>query len=206
MAKTAAGRSAGKTVVALKVTLRDVKPPVWRRLLLPGTMTLADLHEAIQAAMGWHGGHLHGFEVAGRQYGDPRTIDDVADETKLTLNSLLKSGVARFTYTYDFGGNWEHQVLIEQPQPAAQIGRGSFRRDAPRPLQPLTHGFPAPLPLLAARGRCPSLRERHRRLQQRLQLAEHRIVPDLGRGLYLREASTGLGQLPSRGLDRRKVQ
>ena len=123
MAKTAAGRSAGKTVVALKVTLRDVKPPVWRRLLLPGTMTLADLHEAIQAAMGWHGGHLHAFDVAGRQYGDPRTIDDVADETKLTLNSLLKSGVARFTYTYDFGDNWEHQVLIEQPQPALDAGR-----------------------------------------------------------------------------------
>jgi hypothetical protein len=123
MAKTAAGRSAGETVVALKVTLRDVKPPVWRRLLLPGTMTLADLHEAIQAAMGWHGGHLHAFDVAGRQYGDPRTIDDVADETKLTLNGLLRSGVARFTYTYDLGDNWEHQVLIERTQPALDAGR-----------------------------------------------------------------------------------
>ena len=67
MVKTAAGRSAGETVVALKVTPRDVKPPVWRRLLLPGTMTLAELHEAIQAAMGWHGGHLHAFDVAGRR-------------------------------------------------------------------------------------------------------------------------------------------
>src|SRR3954468_23031042 len=91
MAKTAAERSAGQTVVALKVTLRDVKPPVWRRLLLPGTMTLADLHEAIQAAMGWHGGHLHAFDVTGRQYGDPRSLDDVANETKVTLNGLLRS-------------------------------------------------------------------------------------------------------------------
>jgi len=126
MAKTAAGRSVGKTVVALKVTLRDIKPPVWRRLVLPGTMTLAELHEAIQAAMGWHGGHLHAFDIAGRQYGDPRTVhvvDDMDDETRLTLNGLLRSGVARFTYTYDLGDNWQHQVLIERTQPALDTGR-----------------------------------------------------------------------------------
>ena len=126
MAKTAVGRSAGKTAVVLKVTLRDIRPPVWRRLLLPGTMTLADLHEAIQAAMGWHGGHLHAFDIAGRQYGDPRTVhvvDDMDDEIRLTLNGLLRSGVARFTYTYDLGDNWQHQVLIERTQPALDAGR-----------------------------------------------------------------------------------
>ena len=122
MAKIAAGRSIGKIVVALKVTLREIKPPVWRRLVLPGTMTLAELHEAIQAAMGWHGGHLHDFDIAGRQYGDPRILEDVADETRLTLNGLLRSGVARFTYTYDLGDNWQHQVLIERTQPALEAG------------------------------------------------------------------------------------
>lgn len=65
----------------------------------------------------------YAFDVAGRQYGDPRTLDDVADETKLTLNGLLRSGVARFTYTYDLGDNWEHQVLIERTQPAPDAGR-----------------------------------------------------------------------------------
>lgn len=113
------------TAVLLKVTLRDIKPPVWRRLLLPGPMTLADLHEAIQAAMGWHGGHLHAFDIAGRQYGDRRTVDvvdDMDDETRLTLNGLLRSGVARFTYTYDLGDNWQHQVLMERTQPALDAG------------------------------------------------------------------------------------
>ena len=50
--------SAGKSIVSLKVTLRDIKPPIWRRLLVPGTMTLGDLHQAIQAAMGWDNDHL----------------------------------------------------------------------------------------------------------------------------------------------------
>ena len=41
------------SVISLKVTLRDVRPPIWRRLLVPAGMTLDDLHHAIQAAMGW---------------------------------------------------------------------------------------------------------------------------------------------------------
>jgi Plasmid pRiA4b ORF-3-like protein len=92
-------RSDDKRIVSLKVALRGTRPPVWRRLLMPGTMTLADLHQAIQAAMGWEDCHLHVFDIAGRRYGDRHTVDDVADEKRPTLNSLVKSGVARFAYT-----------------------------------------------------------------------------------------------------------
>src|ERR1019366_4563930 len=109
--------SASNSGVSLKVTLRDTKPPVWRRLLVQGGMTLGGLHHAIQAAMGWHDRHLHAFEIDGRQYGDRHTVDDVADENRLTLNGLIKSGIARFAYTYDFGDNWEHMVAIEKTQP-----------------------------------------------------------------------------------------
>jgi pRiA4b ORF-3-like protein len=112
--------SAAKSVVSLKVTLRGTKPPVWRRLLVPGALTLGELHHAIQAAMGWHDSHLHAFDIDGRQYGDRSTVDDVADERRLTLNSLMKSGIARFAYTYDFGDDWEHIVAIEKTQPALE--------------------------------------------------------------------------------------
>src|SRR5690349_1572525 len=94
MARTVKPKSGvSQKVVSLKVTLRDTKPPVWRRLLVPGETTLADLHRAIQAAMGWEDYHLHTFDIAGRQYGDPRAVDDVADETRVTPNGLIKSGV-----------------------------------------------------------------------------------------------------------------
>jgi hypothetical protein len=123
MAKTVEPKnSASRSVVSLKVTLRGTKPPVWRRLLMPGEMTLGDLHQAIQAAMGWHDSHLHAFDIDGRKYGDRQTVDDVADENRLTLNSLLKSGVARFAYTYDFGDNCEHVVAIEKTPPALAGG------------------------------------------------------------------------------------
>jgi hypothetical protein len=112
--------SAAKSVISLKVTLRGTKPPVWRRLLVPGAMTLGDLHHAVQAAMGWHDSHLHAFDIDSRQYGDRSSVDDVADENRLTLNGLTKSGIARFDYTYDFGDDWEHIVAIEKTQPALE--------------------------------------------------------------------------------------
>ena len=93
MAKTAARTSnASKTPLSLKVTLYGTKPPVWRRLLIPGEMTLGDLHQAIQAVMGWGGDHLHVFDIAGRQYGNPDSLDEVADEERLTLNKVLVWG------------------------------------------------------------------------------------------------------------------
>lgn len=121
MARTSAPKiSAGKTILSLKVTLRGLKPPVWRRLLVPGTMTLGALHQAIQAAMGWHDCHLHAFDIAGEQFGDRRTVDDVADENRVTLNSLARSGVTRFAYTYDFGDNWEHTITVEKSEPMVE--------------------------------------------------------------------------------------
>ncbi|MEC5325092.1 hypothetical protein VSX60_17865, partial [Aurantimonas sp. A3-2-R12] len=45
------------------------------------------------------------FDIGGEQYGDRLSVDDVADESRVTLNGLLRSPVVRFTYTYDFGDN-----------------------------------------------------------------------------------------------------
>lgn len=118
LAKTAAPKkTAGTAVLSLKVTLRNTKPPIWRRILMPGSMTLGDLHLAIQIAMGWYDSHLHDFDVDGQRYGDPSTTDDVVNERRLTLNALVKSNVTRFAYTYDFGDNWEHAILIEKAPP-----------------------------------------------------------------------------------------
>ena len=108
------------SVISLKVTLRDVRPPIWRRLLVPAGMTLDDLHHAIQAAMGWEDAHLHAFDIAGREYGDPREVDGAADEARLTVGGVLRSGVSRFSYTYDFGDNWEHSIVIEGERPPVE--------------------------------------------------------------------------------------
>jgi hypothetical protein len=105
--------------VQIKVTLNDIRPPIWRRLVLPSATTLEDLHFIILAAMGWQGGHLHAFRAAERQYSDPSEVEDAADESRMTISGLVRLGVSRFRYTYDFGDDWEHTILIEKKQPPA---------------------------------------------------------------------------------------
>lgn len=106
-------------LVLLKVTLNDIRPPIWRRLVVPRATTLEDLHFIIMAAMGWQGGHLHAFHAAERHYSDPSEVEDAADESRMTISGLVRLGVSRFRYTYDFGDDWEHTILIEKKQPPA---------------------------------------------------------------------------------------
>ncbi len=115
---TATQAATDAKLVTLKITLKGVKPPIWRRVLISGSVTLGGLSEVILAAMGWYGGHLHDFTVDGRDYSERGMLDHVADEARLTLNGVIKQGVKRFTYTYDMGDNWEHIIAIEKTQPA----------------------------------------------------------------------------------------
>ena len=56
-------------VVQVKVWLLGISPMVWRRLLVPDTCTLHELHGVIQVAMGWEGIHLYQFCLRSRRYG-----------------------------------------------------------------------------------------------------------------------------------------
>ena len=102
-------------IYQLKVTLQRISPPIWRRVLVPATMTLGELHDTIQHAMGWEDNHLHEFEIDGRRYGVPAwdEMGDMLDEDKVKLGELKPTVGYRFIYTYDFGDYWQHLVEVE---------------------------------------------------------------------------------------------
>lgn len=107
--------------VQLKIELRGVQPLVWRRILIPETVTLAKLHGIFQWTMGWMNSHLHEFEIAHQRYGVPdrewEPAGAVTDERRVRLKPLLEAGLRRFTYVYDFGDYWEHLVKVEDLVP-----------------------------------------------------------------------------------------
>lgn len=106
---------AGQPMVQLQVTLDYVGPSVLRRLVVPASLTLRQLHAVIQTAMGWQGYHLHLFEVAGVLYGDVEEIQTapLGDEDVVTVGAAAER-VAEFGYEYDFGDGWRHTVRLEQ--------------------------------------------------------------------------------------------
>ena len=123
---TPARRRPGKitdTVFQFKLTLVGSKPPIWRRIQTKDG-TLGDLHDVIQAAMGWENCHLHQFIIDGVRYGPPSPDDldfglETEDESKFRLSQLLpKTAKAlRFKYEYDFGDGWLHEILLEGNRP-----------------------------------------------------------------------------------------
>jgi len=103
-----------KTAFQLRISLKEYVPVIWRRLLVPGGVTMAKLHTIFQTAMGWENYHLHCFEIDGVRYGIPDPefeMTDVDDET-VRLSDVVGER-ARFEYQYDFGDNWCHEVIIE---------------------------------------------------------------------------------------------
>lgn len=117
-----------ETVVRLRVSLRDLSPAIWRRIVVPANITLPRLHRALQVAMGWKDYHLHEFEFGGTRYGVPDEdwpIEGLREEEDARLGELLReSRLDRFTYTYDYGDDWMHDVTVEAIEPNTESVRG----------------------------------------------------------------------------------
>ncbi len=107
---------AGTHVYRLMVTLKEIKPPIWRRLLVRGDMSLEYLHDTIQIAFNWTDSHLHQFIIGGAYYEfiDEDNADSALDEEEYTVDDVLKGQRCQFQYNYDFGDNWEHSVVVEE--------------------------------------------------------------------------------------------
>jgi len=107
-------------IYQLKVTLRDSRPPIWRRIQVAGDITLHRLHCILQVVMGWTDSHLHGFIVRNTEYGDPDPEEDLTpmeDDRSVTLSDVAPREKSKFIYEYDFGDGWEHAVLVEKILP-----------------------------------------------------------------------------------------
>src|SRR5438270_6506331 len=103
------------------IVLEDVRPEIWRRLLIPEGFTLAKVHTIVQIAMGWQDYHLHEFSLGELRYGRPDYDEgpELLDERRISLRDLDLSTGNRIGYDYDFGDGWEHQLVFEQKHVAA---------------------------------------------------------------------------------------
>lgn len=112
------------SVFTLRVELAESAPTIWRQIEIDSRATLEVLHHVLQAAMGWTDSHLHDFEIAGKRYANPEDDEygdfpDTLDEAMFKLKDVAKKGTS-FSYTYDFGDSWQHNITVVATTPASR--------------------------------------------------------------------------------------
>lgn len=134
----------GPTVHTLKVTLRDVKPAVWRRIAVRSETPLPKFAGVLEKAMGWGGYHLHMFDVGGVLFGErDEDADYVIDERAATVHHVLPALKSKLRWDYDFGDGWEHDVVVEAIDSPQDLQRYPVCLDGKRACPPDDCGGPS---------------------------------------------------------------
>lgn len=106
------------------ISLKDITPTIWRRILVPENYSFWDLHVAIQDSMGWLDYHLHVFRIRRKHahkdveigIPDDESFEDVPDMLpgwEYSIGTYFTDVGAKCEYEYDFGDCWLHEVLLE---------------------------------------------------------------------------------------------
>lgn len=108
----------------LKIAIKNSKPPIWRRVIVPAGITFSQLSIILNKSMGWDGYHLFEFEF--EFFHQELRIIEGADEYEIGYGpyDYLEASTTYireyleennwFTYTYDLGDHWNHRVTIEK--------------------------------------------------------------------------------------------
>ena len=104
----------------LKITIKNSKPPIWRRCIVPAGLSFSQLTHVIREVMGWTGYHLSEYSfnnlkinlVENPEYDRFMWGYVDLDASEYIIDDFLET-VKTFTYTYDFGDDWTHEVRIE---------------------------------------------------------------------------------------------
>ena len=106
------------SIYKLKVQLAEIEPAIWRRFLVPSTITLHHLHLTLQEVMGWTNSHLYRFKVGTKEYGEPDPDNEFNElyfinSKRAKLAQAVAAKGDTFIYEYDFGDSWIHELAVE---------------------------------------------------------------------------------------------
>ncbi|MEX0643126.1 MAG: plasmid pRiA4b ORF-3 family protein [Pirellulales bacterium] len=108
----------------LRIALRDTKPPIWRRVAVPSNITLGQLHEVIQIAMGWSNSHLHQFMLQDKSLinRDPDVIARLTEEGRYDEIFTATRGIRVFVPGNDpFGDELDMEGEDEDAVTLAEV-------------------------------------------------------------------------------------
>lgn len=106
------------------MVIKNSKPPIWRRCIVPAGITFSQLAIILNEVMEWSGSHLFEFEFYHMEVRINEDVDaswenglwtkyDLMDASTTYIDPFMERE-SWFTYTYDFGDNWQHRITIEK--------------------------------------------------------------------------------------------
>jgi Tfp pilus assembly protein PilF len=121
-AAQAAGPTSPYLTYQLKIRLKEINPPIWRRFQVSGNISLYKLHLIMQSMMRWQNYHLFEFQIGEIRFGipDPEDFYGTISARRHKLNKVIVKEKTKFLYRYDFGDGWEHEMMVEKIIPARQ--------------------------------------------------------------------------------------
>ncbi len=107
------------TLYHLHIRLAGIEPPIWRRIVVPGHISLYRLHRMLQVVMGWENYHLHQFIIGKTYYGEPdpdyaNARIQMKNDRRTQLYGVAWQENMQVVYEYDFGDGWRHEITVEQ--------------------------------------------------------------------------------------------
>lgn len=114
-----------ETIFQFRISLIGSNPAIWRRIQVYSDISFDEFHDIIQIVMGWTSSHLYEFRFKKYSIIMPGTETSPLDKAihiyadELSLMEMLKKAGQKFFYIYDFGDNWEHEILFEKRLQAA---------------------------------------------------------------------------------------
>lgn len=104
-----------KKTYQIKISLKNSKPKIWRRIVVNSDMNLFDFHKIIQTTMGWSNSHLHLFSDGFEEFAPKELeIEDAKNSRSVRLDKVLRGEKTKILYEYDFGDGWDHEILLEK--------------------------------------------------------------------------------------------
>lgn len=97
--------------------MAEITPAIWRLVRVPDRFSLHQLHRVLQIVFSRLDYHLYAFDVGERRFEAPHPDSEAEDASAIALSDLALSKDSRFTYLYDFGDGWEHDITVEAVLP-----------------------------------------------------------------------------------------
>jgi hypothetical protein len=132
-------------IYQIKLIVLDIRPAIWRRILLRSDVTLVRLHKIIQALMGWYAYHLYQYKIVGRIHAPPREDDaeyGEGESVRIKMSTIFARGIDNMLYEYDFGDGWQVSIQLEGELPASAQKWDAIAIDGARRGPPEDSGGP----------------------------------------------------------------